>query len=84
MNVETVNDRCARCTTPDPHQELLRVGVVEAARHFLAANLVAEKIGNRMSEEVPGSIDAYEAATWVATEALQGLRDACFALRRAG
>lgn len=62
---------------PTSRRELLREAVIEAARHYMAAHLVAER-----QENAPPRFEATEDAVMQRDDALQTLRDALAAERR--
>lgn len=70
-----VNLRCERCSCGDTRKESLRQTVIEAARYYLAAHLVAERAAARMSPRRPGSVDEHDYAVGRVDDALQTLRD---------
>ena len=54
--------------------EAAEIAVVEAARHFMAVSLIADRKGHRADDDA--SIEAYEQAARASLDAMQELRDA--------
>lgn len=79
---------CKRChnakvVAARKRKAMLLSAALESARHFMACNLVAERLGQRASPTRPGSVDAYDQAAMFSLDALQTLRD-CLASQRRG
>ena len=55
-------------------RHLIDQAVIEAARHFMATSLIADRLGNRADTDA--EIDAYERAAHASLDAMQELRDA--------
>lgn len=70
-----VNLRCSKCTCRE--DDLVNVAVLEAARHYMAAHLVAERMAEQQASPTrPGSLEEYDFAVGAVQDALQSLRDA--------